>query len=300
MNLVCYAFIILAYGGIVRSARLRTLFAALTFNIKPFAILAVAGRLARRDWVWIEWCGLWIVIISVVSFTIFGSGDPLALLRDLVNFSHQADSGITLTLIDFSTTYNSLLMLLNSPLPLTSFVGSEPVEILEHVLPALIKSGAVGVGICAAYIALRPAVCSRARISALVLVLFMTISTGPGGYAVEFALFFVFLERVEGAGQRLAVICAYLWCVPIDIPILTITHETQFSFLSQHTVFVERGLFLGQFLRPALLLIIEYGLVFASLGDIYRDLRARARVISDAGTGNPAARRICRPRPSRP
>jgi hypothetical protein len=284
LNVPCFTAFILGYGNLLRSTRLKTLFAAITFNFKPYLILAVAGRVVRRDWIWLEGCGLFIVMVYAASFAIFGSGDPVTLLKDTLGFTHTPDDFITWDLIDFTTTYNAMLLVLKSALPIIAYVGSAPVEAMQRAIPLLIRIGAVGVVVCLAYATLRPMTCSRGRISAIALLVFMSVSMAPGGYAAQFALFFVFYERGRGVGRILALAGAYLWCLPIDVSIVTLTRESNFSFLSQRVAMTEHGLTLGQLLRPGLLLLVEYGLVWASAGDILRDLRSwrDARLVAKA------------------
>jgi hypothetical protein len=268
----CFTAFILAYGNILRSARLRALFAAISFNFKTYVILAVAGRFMRRDWVWLEWCGLFIMVVYGASFVIFGAGDPITLAHNMLGFTHTPDNNVTWDVIDFTTTYNALLTVLKSPLPILAFVGSAPIEAAERAVPLLIGTGAVGVLACLAYAIWRPMTCSRARVSALTLLLFMSISLVPGGYSAEFALFFVFFERWRGPGRIFALMGAYLWCIPVDMRLVTLTREINFSFLSQRAALTEHGLLIGQLLRPGLMLLIEYALVWASASDIFRDL----------------------------
>jgi hypothetical protein len=266
----CFTAFILAYGNLLRSARLKALCAAIAFNFKPYLILAIAGRLVRRDWIWLEWCGLFFAVIYAASFAIFGAGDPMTLIHDMMAFDHTPG----IDLIGFTTTYNGILTIVKLPLPIMEVLGSSPVEAVERGIPLLIYAGAIGILACLAYAACRPLTYSRARVSALTLLLFMSISLAPGGYSVEFALFFIFFEKWRGVGHALALVCAYIWCVPIDFPVVYIFHDTGFSFLSQRVVQYELPITLGQLLRPGLLLFIEYGLVWATAGDIIRDLRA--------------------------
>jgi hypothetical protein len=285
LNIPCFTALILGYGNILRSARLKALFAAVTFNFKPYLILALAGRAIRRDWIWLEWCGLFIAVIYAASYAIFGAGDPLTLLHDILNFTHTPDDNVTWDLIDFTTTYNGLLTVLKSPLSIIAITGSALVETLERVLPFFIRIGALGCLACLAYMIWRPMICHRARISALTLLLFMSISLSPGGYAAEFSLFFVFFESWRGPGRILALIAGYLWCIPIDFPIITLFHNEGFSFLSQRAIRYDRDIMVGQFVRPGLLLIVEYGLIWASAGDALRDLQTmrKSRITAETG-----------------
>lgn len=267
----CFTAFILAYGNLLKSARLKALCAAISLNFKPYLILVPAGRFLKRDWIWLEWCGLCFLAIYAASFAIIGGGDPITVVNNTQAFEHTPD----IDLIGFTTTYNALLTILKLPLPIIEITGSAPIEAAERYIPLMIYAGAVGVMACLAYATWRPSTCTRARISTLLLLLLMSISTAPGGYSLEYALFFVFVEKWSGPTRILALICAYLWCIPIDFPVANIYNDLGFSFLGQRLVRYELPITLGELVRPGLLLLMEYGLVCASAGDIIRDLRSR-------------------------
>lgn len=270
LNVPCFTAYILAYGNLLKSARLRTLFAAITLNIKPYLILALVGRVVKREWIRLEWCALWFVAIYAASFMIFGSGDPLTLVRNTTAFEHIPD----VDLISFTTTYTAALTVLKLPLPIIYFLGSAPVEALESIVPPLIYAGAAGVLSCFTYAIFRPNICTREQASALILIFFMSFSTAPGGYALQFALFFIFFEKWRGPSRILMLAAAYLWCIPFDYPVAIIVDDYQFSFLGQRYVFSHFPLTVGELLRPGLVLLIEYGLVGMFAGNIIRDLRS--------------------------
>lgn len=267
----CFTAFILAYGNLLKSARLKALFAAISLNFKPYLILALAGRAVKRDWLWLEWCGLTFVAIYSVSYVVIGDGGPLTIARNVLSFAHTPG----LDLISFTTTYTAILTILDQPWPMIELIGSRPVEVAEFLVPLPIYVGMIGVLACLTYATWRPASFTRTRFSALMLILFMSISTVPGGYSVEYAVFFVFYERWRGLGRILALICAYLWCIPYDINFTNIYHDLGYSFLGQRVVEYELAISWGQLLRPGLLLLMEYGLVCAAAADIIRDLRDR-------------------------
>lgn len=265
----CYTAFILAYGNLLKSARLKTLCAAISLSFKPYLILALTGHFLKRDWVRLEWCGLFFIALYAGSLAILEAGDPMTLVGNTAVFDHTPG----IDLITFTTTYTGLLTILQLPLPIIQIIGSAPVDALERYIPPMIYVGAAGVMACLAYATARRGVLSKARSSALALVLFMSVSVAPGGYAVQFALFFVFFEPLKGVGRVLALLGAYLWCIPFDLTAATIYHDLGFSFLGQRIVSYDLNFTYGQLLRPGLLLLIEYGLVYASVGAIVRDLR---------------------------
>lgn len=269
LNVPCFTAYILAYGNLVKSARLRTLFAAVTLNFKPYLILALVGRIVKRKWIWLEWCALWFIAIFAASFAMFGSGDPITIIRNTAGFDHIPD----VDLLSFTTTYTALLQILKLPLPFIEFLGSSPVETVEAIIPWLMYAGTAGVLPCLAYAVFRPNVCTQMQASAIILICFMSFSTAPGGYALQFALLFIFFEKWHGSSRILMLVSGYLWCIPYDYPILTVMENYGYSFLGQRNVGYALTLNIGQLLRPALLLLIEYGLVCLIAGNIIRDIR---------------------------
>jgi hypothetical protein len=266
---LCFTAFILAYGNLLKSARLKALCAAISLNFKPYLILALAGRFIKRDWIWLEWCGLCFIAIYAASFAIFGGGDPMTLIRNTLEFQHSPG----LDVAGFSTTYNAVLAVTTLPLPIVEMLGSAPVEAIERYVPLLIYSGAVGVIGCLAYATWRPTICTRARISLLALVLFMSFSTAPGGYSLEYALLLLFFDKWSGPCRIIAMICAYLWCIPFDVPVTNLYNDAGFSFLSQRFVQYDTPITIGELTRPGLLLLMEYSLVVTTAGSVYRDLR---------------------------
>jgi hypothetical protein len=275
-NLIIPGFtaFILAYGNIVKSARLKAVCAAISLNFKPYLILALAGRVVKRDWLWLEWCGLSFIAIYAASYVIIGGGDPLTIVKNTLSFEHTPG----VDLISFTTTYTAILTILKLPIPVVELLGSEPVETAERIIPALINIGVIGVLGCLVYATWRPDSLTRTRVSGLVLIVFMSVSTAPGGYSLEYAVFFVFFEKWNGPSRIIALISAYLWCIPFDITAINIFHDLGYSYLGQRVVEYELPLTWGELLRPGLLLLIEYGIVGASIGDIIRNLQHHGAV----------------------
>jgi hypothetical protein len=270
-NLVipCFTCYVLAYGNLLKESWLRALLAAATVNFKPYLILSAIGRLFRRDWLWAERFGIFCFLIYIISFIIFGKGDPVQLITDTVGFS-QPPVVLGYDLFEFSTTYEGLLMVLNSSFPIMHFVGSRLIEFMEIMLPLVMRVGSVGVAMCFLGALVRPAALTRTRLTALALsILFVTVRS-QGGYSLIFLLFFVFFEPWRGVGRIVALIAAYVWCVPLDLDVSGLTYTTTTSFLTNRVVNVNLSITLGQLARPLLVMLIEYGLVLASFGDLIR------------------------------
>jgi predicted outer membrane lipoprotein len=263
----CFTFYILAHGTMVRSVWLRWLFFGMTVNLKPYLILMVLGRLLRRKWRWAEGCGVSCVLIYVVSYMIFGKGNPFELISNMFMFSGTPEN-VTIYFLDYATTYNAMLEILKTQLPLMFYLGSKPMEMVEHIAPLVIKLADLGVLICCAGALLRPTKLSSFRISAMAMVLLLTTTKTVGGYAEVFLFFFVFFEKWDRVGQVVALVAAYALCVPWDMILVNIIHVDSDAWLSGRSVNFNFGLTLGGLVRPGLLLAIQYGLVVASLMDL--------------------------------
>jgi hypothetical protein len=258
---------ILAFGGLVRSRWGRALAVALTLNFKPYLGLAMLAWVQRSRWTMLAAITAAAVGVYLATWAAYGAGDPLRMASDLSGagrFPHTAG----FDLMSFSSTYESILAVVRTRGPVAQLLGPAGVIALEVLTPLAILSAMSCAWLCILTSWHRPGGLSEARVAAHALAIFLSIGC-PGGYSVLFLLFLVFLEPWRGAGRVVALICAYLWCVPLDAPLRIVGRETVTSFLAHRTVTREVAITLGQFLRPALLFGMEWGLIAAS----WRDLR---------------------------
>ncbi len=262
----CFTFFMLGHGRLLKSAWARWLCLAASINLKPYLLVTLVGGVLRRRWRWAEGCAVAIAVVYVGSYSLYGEGSPAELLQNLFGF-YYAPPVANLSLIAYSPTFNDMLKLLKGPFPLMNFLGSQPIEVMERVFPAAMRLGEVGVLACFAGAVWRPTSMSPPRLAALSMALLLTVSE-PGGYAQIFLFFLVFLEPMQGVGRTIVMVCAYLLCIPYDYQLAHILHETKTSYLSGKTVGYDGGLMLGSFVRPALLLMLEYALVVVSIRDI--------------------------------
>lgn len=263
----CFTFFILGHGRLLKSAWARWFCLAASVNFKPYLVVTVLGGVLRRRWRWAEGCGVAIVTLYFASYAAFGQGSPIEVLKNIIGFSDYAPI-IRLNSIVGASTYSALLQLLQSPYPIMRIIGSKPIELLELIIPIIERVGEVGALACIAAAIWRPKAFPAYRIAALFMVILLTVSS-PGGYAEVFLFFLVFLERWKSAGQIIALVATYALCIPWDYQLVGIIHQIKYSYLSGHTVGYDMGLNLGAFVRPALLLMVEYGLIVASLSDIF-------------------------------
>jgi hypothetical protein len=282
----CFTFFILAHGRALRSTWLRWICFGITVNLKPYLVLAVLGRLARRKWRWAEGCAIACVLIYAASYIILGKGDPLSIITNTIAFSGVPNS-LSIDHIEYTTSYVNMLDMTRSQLPLTYFIGSKPIEFVESSVFWAIRVGAIGVFACFAIAAWRPALLSAHRLAALSIVFFFAASGSAGGYAEVFLLFLVFYEKWGNIGQVFVLLAAYSLCIPWDIVIVPIIDAVTDSYLSGRSVSFTFGVTLGAVIRPGLILLIEYGLVVASFVEFFRaGLQTRDKSAEVATTGH--------------
>jgi hypothetical protein len=276
-NLVlpCFTAFILAYGGLVRSPWPRAALAGVAVNFKPYLLIMPVTQLLRRDWP--GFCQFCVACLGlyIASFVAFGAGDPVRIALDAVSFM-MAPGDRRYGIFQFTTTYDSLLGVLDSSAPLRLYLGAGLVTASRIILPFVMALGATGATLCLIAGVWRPRALTPARTAALGLTLIFVFSS-PGAYALIFLLFLVFLEPWRGPGSIIALIAAYLWCIPWDYNLAPVMHETNFSFLAGHPVGVELSLTLGELLRPGLVLLMQYGLVAASYVDFAKIRKLRGR-----------------------
>lgn len=268
--LPCFTAFVLGHSRILRSARLKWACVALTANFKPYLALPLFGWALRRRWRWVEGVAVAGVLIYAASFTFYGDGSPMQLQSDIRAFVLNKNI-VSLSNIEYATSYAPLVKLLKTNLPIMRFTGSRPIEVVETVAPMLMRLGAAGVLACLLGAWWRPAALSITRVSALTLTLLMTLSD-PGGYAIVFVVFLLFLEPWRGPATGLAIVSAYLLCLPLDLPVATIAHVSGPAWLSGQSVTHDLAVTAGMLVRPLLLLLLEYGLVAASLSQLLRHL----------------------------
>ncbi len=272
----CFTCFALGHGRLLKSARWKWLAVALTINFKPYLAIPLITQLFRRRWRWVEGAAVATVLVYLFTFIAEGDGTPQTVITNILKFAEPFD-GVNLTPAEFSTSYTSIMNILASRFPLMTQIGSAPLELMERCLPLLIRAGEAGVVICFALTLLVPGSITTRRLAALGVAIVLT-ATNPGGYTTVFLLFFVFQERWRGPWMIMALVSAYLLCIPWDFLIVRLAHLMEDSYLTGRTVGYDLGITLGETLRPGLVLLIEYGLVGASLTDIARELQRRRRV----------------------
>ncbi len=268
----CFLCFVLAYGGLLKSRWGKAIAVAMTINFKPYLLVPAFAFAFKRRWRLLEIAGIATLAIYLISWGFVGAGSPGEILNNTAHW-------ITFTGADFisevyyTTSYNSFLGVLDNGFPILRFAGSRDLEgfVFGARLAMLVAECAAIAALVGAW--LQPRAATSARIVALLLLVSL-ISRSPGGYSELCVVFLVFLEPWRRPGPIIAIISAYLICLPFDVVVAQLPPANTGSWLTGQAVTAEFGITIGQFLRPAGLLVI---LLSLSLDTLAAATRARWR-----------------------
>lgn len=269
--LLCFTCVILAYGPLLESARMRWVAAAFAINFKIYLIGTLFAQLLRRRWRWFEGAFLTTAIVYLVSFAIYGGGWPSEIFRNIKDYATLFIAGTPLDLW-YSITYRPLLTLLKGDFPSSSFVGSYWVELFTVAIPILIYATQALIAAAAAAAWWRPAAAPQFRLIFLAIAIAL-VTSEAGGYTQVLLLLFVFMEQWKGVGRKLAILIAYVLSVPGEILISHTPPTAQPGFFGLTQVTTEFGVGLMPFLRPGLVIIMTVALSLVTIRDAIADAR---------------------------
>lgn len=264
--LICMPAFMYAYSGLAKSRFWQGLAIAVTVNFKPYLVIASGALAFKRDWRAIEAAGLLTIAVYLLTLAFFGSGDPFQILYNMGVWV-KATNGQFYDQAYSSTSYASLLLIQDSPLPILDYLPSAVLDRLMWLLPLLIHTTQLIAlaGLVAAW--LQPQAVTVSRTGALLVGTHMA-SQWIAGYGMVFLIFLVFLEQERRAGQMIALVCAYLLSLNYDVIIATIVFDEAISWLSGLAVRVNFGLAVGQFIRPGLVIIIVWALAYDTITQV--------------------------------
>jgi len=271
----CFTCFALGHGRVLRSARQRWLAVALSINFKPYLVAAIAPYLLRRRWRWLEGCAVATILVYVATYAVWGSGSPGQILANEAAYALGQDRGYFEGLY-YPTSYVSVTNYFEFGVAIMRFVGSRPIEWLTTGLPLSILIGEIGVLVAFGVVAIGRSVVPVHRLAAMGVAAALS-TTEVGGYAEVFLLFLVFLEPWRGPARIVALVSAYLLCIPTEFPLVPLAHKVQDSYLTQRTVGYDLSVNLGSLVRPGLLLIIQYALTVATLADVLKGFGQKIR-----------------------
>lgn len=269
--ILCFTCLLLAFGPLVRSARLRWLFAGMAVNFKVYLIGSLFAQLLRRRWRWFEGAVIATVLVYLVSFAIVGAGSPGEVYNNIVNYSGGFQAASVLDLM-YASTYQPLLSLVRGDaFPILTYLTSDQADLVTSVLPILILSVVALVFVAALAAAFRPQSVPMFRLVFLSIAVAL-ITSEAGGYTQIFLLLFVFMEKWEGFGRIFAIVVAYILCIPAEIPIGFVPAVTRDSYLGGTTVNAQYIVGLGPFVRPGLILAMIVALALVTIRQVYSQL----------------------------
>ena len=271
--LLCFTFMMLGYGPLLRSARLRLLFVGLAVNMKVYLIAGVLIHLVRRRWLWTELALLSTLGVYLVTYLLFGDGSPAQIVGNLINFATGTKPN---QLLDFwyPNTYVALrYVLAESDAPVNNFMGSDTVDAIVLAIDISVHTAQAVILAATAAAWFRPELVTPYRLTLLGLS-FAMITTETSAYTQPMLFLFVFMERWKGWLRPLAIGSVYLLCLPGDYGVGSSGAFLQYSYLWGHYVTADRFLAVGMFTRPFLLMLPSTFLGLHTILLVAKDVRA--------------------------
>lgn len=275
-NLLLFTFtcMILAYGPLLRSARLRWLCAGLAVNFKIYLIGTLFAQLLRRRWRWFEGAVIATILVYLVSYAIYGEGTPKQIYDNITLYA-GGFAGSTLLDLWYPSSFVPMRTLLEgeASFNVVGAIGSRNVELGHALLLAISYSMVLTIVAAAAAAWWRPQVVPMYRL--IFLSVCMAILTSEvGGYTQIFMVLFVFMEPWRGFGRKAAILMTYVLCIPLDIPFELVPEIARDSYLSNRSVISQYAFSFGIFARPILLHLIALTLAAVTVHDVLADMRA--------------------------
>lgn len=271
--LLCFTCVLLAYGPLLRSARLRWIFAAFAINMKVYLIGSLFAQLLLRRWRWFEGEALMTVLVYLISYAIMGAGTPVEIYANIKLF---AESTVATTPIDLwnPITYRPAISLLNGPFPVSNWIGSWWTELLSVVLPNTIYAVQAFIALAALATVMRPAVVSQQRIVFLSFAMAL-VTSEAGSYTQAFLIVFVFMEPWRGFGRKWAILGCYALCIPSDLfTVYDVPSSVTSSFMGKREIITEYSVGIMPFIRPGIVLSIAFAMALVTIRDVWDDARA--------------------------
>ncbi len=270
--LFCYACMVLAYGPLLKSARLRWLFAGIAVNFKVYLVAALLAPLLRRRWLAVEGAVIATVLVYLVTWYILGEGSPAQLIRNLGNYSGGFGAAALLDLW-FPSSYIPVRLLLDGSFPVYVILGSYEASIVLIIVTVLTRGVQAMILLASAAAWLRPEAVPQHRLVYLAISLALSASEA-GGYTQVLLILFVFMESWRGIARPIAIVIAYVLCISFDITLGGAPPLVRDSFLGNTYVIAEYGFGLMSLLRPGLMLTMAALLAGVTIADVWADIRS--------------------------
>lgn len=269
LNLLVFAYtgLFLAFSPLLKSARMRWLAFAIAINLKVYLVMILLAQLCKRRWRMVEGTLFCVVLVQLISYLIIGHGSPQEVYENIVIFNRDPGRASNVNFVFYATTYNSLAEFINGNFPVMKYVGSQLMETLTLIARSSVILVQAGGLLCFFLIWLHPERVSRTRLAALAY-LFVISSTETGGYTTAGAVFFVFFEPGKGFARTLSLIAAYALCLAVDMNISPTGSHIVNGYFAGREVWQDLWISAGPFVRPGLILLMQVGMIIATLQDI--------------------------------
>jgi hypothetical protein len=265
---VAFTCIILAFGPLLKSARLRWLAAGFAINVKIYILAALFPLLLKRRWRWFEGAIIATILVYMLSYGMLGAGSPQDIYENL-RVSATAHQSVSVEYFWYALNYAPLSAFLAARIHgFEAIFGAQNAHIML-IFTVIIRRGAQAVIMLTALSAwLRPKSVPVRRLIFIGLAMAM-ITVEPGGYAANILLFFVFMERWEGFVRTAAIILGYFLCMPYEL----ILYQPSQGLLLQPPpdAFVNTISF-GPLIRPAVVVAITMCICWLILLDSWMGL----------------------------
>jgi hypothetical protein len=272
--LLTFTCVLLGYGPLLKSARLRWLAVALAINFKFYLVASLFPQLLKRRWRWFEGAAITTIFVYIVSYIIIGNGSPLDILRNITSVNDAYEAG---GFLDgwYASTYKPFLSVLEGKyVPVNSIIGSANVDLLTVSLPIIQFITQVTMILAVALAWLRPEAISMFRLTNLGISL-AAVTSEIGGYVHALVILFTFMERWKGIGLKWAIVACYVLCIPADIVIDRLVPVFRESYLGGRPVIFDFALTLGPFIRPLIMLSIAFALACVTIKEAWGDIHAQ-------------------------
>lgn len=279
--LLAYPCVLLAFGPLLASARLRWVFAGLAINLKVYLVGAAFALLLRKRWLWVEGALIAVVAVYLVSFAMYGSGTPIEIVTNIRLYSETGQPQI----LDLwhSMTFQALGAILETgSFPLSTIIGSVWVNRLEFLLPVLTRGTQLLGLAAAAAIWLRPHLFTSYRAIGLAILIAM-VTAESGMYTQIFFVVFILMEPWRGFCRKWCIVMCYVLAFPFDIPIDYLPEGVRYSYIAGTNVSVVNQVTLMPLIRPLLVMTLVWALALTTFHELLRDLyRPRTNAIPAA------------------
>lgn len=276
--LFCYTALILGCGPLLKSARLRWLFAGAAVNFKVYLIGVAAAPLLRRRWTQAEGIIIALIFVYLTTWAILGEGSPSQIFRNVTTYIGGFGAGGVLDLWYAGSFIPAISLLKGETFPVTSVLDSDIVDMSLLAVTIYLRLTQALIIFAAIAVWLRPEVVPPSRTYYLAISLALS-SSEAGGYTQLLLLLFVFMEPWRGNLRKIAIVCAYLLCIPVEYRLSQIAPMARVSWLwdGGASVIVDYGVGLVAFIRLFLNYFITILLAVVTIKEVWLDVKSQGR-----------------------